>query len=32
MAKVMEEARGIAAGPPLCIKRIKQNLNDADRQ
>lgn len=30
MGKVMEYAHQVAAGPPLAIKRIKQNLNDAD--
>jgi len=31
MARVMEEARAMAALPPLALKRIKQNLLDADR-
>lgn len=31
MTKVLEYAHQVAAGPPLAIKRIKQNLNDADR-
>jgi len=31
MEKVMQEAKGMADAPPLALKRIKQNLNDADR-
>merc|ERR1712072_1659515 len=31
MAAVMKEAKTMAAAPPLALKRIKQNLNDADR-
>jgi len=29
--KVLEEAKTMAAAAPLALKRIKQNLNDADR-
>mmetsp|Transcript_19900 Transcript_19900/g.63046 ORF Transcript_19900/g.63046 Transcript_19900/m.63046 type:complete len:293 (-) Transcript_19900:86-964(-) len=31
MDKVMEEAKAMASLPPLAVKRIKQNLLDADR-
>jgi len=31
MERVLEEAKTMAAFPPLALKRIKQNLNDADR-
>lgn len=31
MAAVMKEATAMAAAAPLALKRIKQNLNDADR-
>eukprot|EP01062_Namystynia_karyoxenos_P030466 TRINITY_DN22760_c0_g1_i1.p2 TRINITY_DN22760_c0_g1~~TRINITY_DN22760_c0_g1_i1.p2 ORF type:complete len:319 (+),score=121.83 TRINITY_DN22760_c0_g1_i1:81-959(+) len=32
MPTVMKIAKELAAGPPLAIKRIKQNLNDADAE
>eukprot|EP00404_Azadinium_spinosum_P054101 CAMPEP_0180781360 /NCGR_PEP_ID=MMETSP1038_2-20121128/47609_1 /TAXON_ID=632150 /ORGANISM="Azadinium spinosum, Strain 3D9" /LENGTH=279 /DNA_ID=CAMNT_0022817177 /DNA_START=40 /DNA_END=876 /DNA_ORIENTATION=- len=31
MARVMEEAKSLASMPPLALKRIKQNLLEADR-
>merc|ERR1712139_749590 len=31
MAAVMKEAKAMAGASPLALKRIKQNLNDADR-
>ena len=31
MPRVLAVAAGLAAGPPLAVRRIKQNLLDADR-
>merc|ERR1712139_135928 len=31
MAAVMKEAKAMAGASPLALKRIKRNLNDADR-